>query len=34
MFRFDVKVGSWHIVKQKEDLPGGREGHSMCMIED
>ena len=34
MFRFDIKSASWHIVKQKDDLPGGREGHTLCLNEE
>jgi N-acetylneuraminic acid mutarotase len=34
MYRFDIKTASWHVVKQKDDLPGGREGHTLCLHEE
>lgn len=32
MFKFDLKSLRWDLIKQKENGPGQREGHSCCLL--
>lgn len=34
LFKFDLKSLKWELAKQKDDLPGEREGHSCCLVDD
>lgn len=34
LYRFEIQSSKWEIVRQRDDLPGEREGHSCCLKDD